>query len=197
MANTFFRGMTHVKEVKESIIKKKSTAFGFGGNVRFSQSEASLVATVPVDWLKTSSWGPGLPSASFCLALAQDVCDGQRLQLITLQRPGLTPSVCLSRKAFAFWMPAFCKLIRVCKCVCVHRRMHRFAASPHELWLTAVSMSEVRARLAMLSFTVTGTSLVCVQPAGSGFGRARDASANTVSKKQTCAIFHFEEIRTK
>lgn len=119
------------------------------------------------------------PSTSFCLPLAQDVCDGQRLQLITLQRPGLTPSVCLGRKAFAFWMPAFCKLIRVCSCVCVRarRRLHRFAACPHELWLTAVSMSEVRARLAMLSFTVTGTSLVCVQPAGSGFGRTCDASA--------------------
>lgn len=49
----------------------------------------------------------------------------------------------------------------------------------------------------MLSFTVTGTTLVCVQPAGSGLGAMHDASANSVSKKQACAIFHLEEILTK
>lgn len=103
------------------------------GNVGFSQSEASLVVMVAADWLSASSWGPAPPPPwpSFCLPLAQDVRDGQRLQLITLQRPGLTPTVCLSSQAFAFaWVPAFCKLIRVCKCVCAHRRLHRLLP-PH------------------------------------------------------------------
>lgn len=39
--------------------------------------------------------------------------------------------------------------------------------------------------------------LWCACSPQAGFGRARDASANTVSKEQTCAILHFEEIKTK
>lgn len=107
----------------------------------FHKNKAPLVVIVPVDRLHAKSWGPGPGLPSFCLPLAQELCDGQRLQLITRQRPGLTPSVCLRSKTFAIWVPAFCKLVcvsmvgvcvRGCECARIQTSAP-FAASPHEL----------------------------------------------------------------
>lgn len=50
-------------------------------------------------------------------------------------------------------------------CACTQLLLH---ASLHGIWLPALSMSEVWARLSMLPLAVTGTSLVCRSPTGSG-----------------------------
>lgn len=132
------------------------------GNVGFSQSGASLVVMVAANWLSASSWGPGPPLAIILPSFGSGCV--WWTAFATHNSPAFWPDThCLSEQSgLCICMGASFLQAHPCMRVCVCAQATApFAASPHELWLTAVSMSEVRARLAMLSFTVTGTSLVC------------------------------------
>lgn len=87
---------------------------------------------------------------------------------------------------------SFCKSIHVlCACMCAFVRVCvqlLLCAAQHGIWLPALSMSEVWARLSMLPSVVTGTSLVCRSPTRSGLA----AHKVSVIKNNLCHLQPFE-----
>lgn len=69
-----------------------------------------------------------------------------------------------------------CVFVCVCVCACAQPLLR---ASLHGMWLPALSMSEVWARLSMLPLAVRGTSLVCCSPTGWGLAAHQLSLLNT------------------